>query len=161
PQLDVYYGDWRVGTLSDTDPLSFEYSDSWLHHTSAFFLPGVPLAPGRQNTESVSAVFDNLLPEGALRDYLGRQWHLSTTFSLLRELAGDTAGGLSIVAHGKKPRQPEYEKIGWKKLALLLNGEHAIPALDIHAKGARISLSGAQQKVLIALDSSGEPTLPL
>jgi HipA-like protein len=56
-------------------------------------LPGIPLAAGRSDSAAVSAVFDNLLPEGALRDYIGKQRHASTTFSMLREVAGDTAGG--------------------------------------------------------------------
>ena len=161
-QLDVYHDARLVGTLFDSDPLSFEYARDWLSTDGAFSLPGVPLAPGRTASEAVSALFENLLPEGALRDYISKQRHVSTTFSMLREVAGDTAGGLLILEHGQKPRPPAYEKVGWRKLAALLSGTRGGAAIDIGLKHARISLSGAQDKILIAIDDAdGEPMLPL
>jgi serine/threonine-protein kinase HipA len=159
-KLDVYYEMALIGSLFDTDPLSFEYAGRWIGRSDAFALPGIPLAPGPVATEAVAAVFDNLLPEGALREYIGKQKHVSTIFALLREVAGDTAGGLCILEAGTKQSPPSYEKLGWADLAALLAGKKTAAAIDLNVGDARISLSGAQDKVLIAIDDTGEPMLP-
>jgi serine/threonine-protein kinase HipA len=160
-RLDVYRGTALVGVLFDTEPISFEYSRQWLGKPDSFALPGIALASARAAGERVAAFFDNLLPEGALRDHIGKQRHASTLFALLREVGGDTAGGLLILREGDKPRKPRYRKVSWTDLAGYSSGKGKNAAVDIHAESARISLSGAQDKMLIALDEKGRPLLPL
>lgn len=124
-RLDVYHGALRIGSIFDTEPLSFEYSGRWLEKSNACALPGVPLGAGRMATDAVAAVFDNLLPEGALRDYLVRRRQASTVFALLKEVAGDTAGGLVILNAGDKPARSAYQKTTWQSLAALLDGQRS------------------------------------
>lgn len=54
-QLDLYLGTDQMGSLYDTEPPQFAYVDAWL---------------ARPQPTAVQAFFENLLPEGELRDYL-------------------------------------------------------------------------------------------
>ena len=159
--LDVYLGTALVGSVYDTQPLSFEYAQSWLPNPGRIQLANIPLRAGRIDNEFVLAYFDNLLPEGALREHISRQLHATSTFALLRAVAGDTAGSMVLLPSGQKPEPSGYELTSWAKLGHILRGDEGITAFDIKGRGARISLSGAQDKALIYIDSTGAPALPL
>ncbi len=106
-QLDVFFGDEHVGSIHDSSPLSFEYAPGWLAQEAAFPIAGVTLAPGLHEQPAVQAYFENLLPEGELRSDLGEQKKASTLFSLLLEVAGDTAGAFVILpARARRTRRP-------------------------------------------------------
>ena len=158
-ELDVFYGEEPVGTLYDSTPLAFEYSSAWLRRASRMTVAAIPLTAGRNDSAAVQAFFENLLPEGELRQYLAQQNKASTLFSLLREVAGDTAGGFVIMPGGQAPRAPTYEATSWEALAGLL-GRKSASAIDIKGRGARISLAGAQDKAVIAIFDDGVPRLP-
>ena len=96
-RLAVYLGDERIGTLFDTSPLAFEYSQSWLERGESTPIGGIGLAPGRSDSPDVEACFENLLPEGEVRRLIEKQKKASTPFSLLLEIGGDTAGGLVLL----------------------------------------------------------------
>lgn len=157
--LDVFYGEENVGTLHDLAPPAFEYSATWLACATPMAVAAIPLKAGRNDSAAVQAFFENLLPEGELRQYLAEQNKASTLFSLLREVAGDTAGGFVIVAGGKAPGAPTYEATSWEALAERL-GRKSASAIDIKVRGARISLAGAQDKASIAIFDDGVPRLP-
>ena len=141
-RLDVYYGSDLVGAVHDGAPLAFEYASTWLDGAQRMSLAAIPLQPGRQATPEVQAFFENLLPEGELRDYLAAQRKASTLFSLLLEVAGDTAGAFVLVAPGQTPEPPRYEATTWEAIAAIL-AKRSASAIDIHEQGARISLAGA------------------
>lgn len=157
--LDVFYTDERVASIHDTAPLEFEYTPEWLAHAEPMPVAGIPLARGRQSSDEVSAFLENLLPEGDLRTYIAEQKKASTLFSLLYEVAGDTAGSFVILAGGKRPEPPSYQATTWEALAKTLASKSA-SAIDIRGKHARISLAGAQDKAAIALFDDGVPRLP-
>ncbi|MFT3777610.1 MAG: type II toxin-antitoxin system HipA family toxin [Ottowia sp.] len=158
-RLNVYYGNDLVGTVHDSAPLSFEYAPGWLAGSQRFALAAIPLQAGSQATPEVQAFFENLLPEGELRDYLVVQRKASTLFSLLLEVAGDTAGAFVLLKPGQMPEPPRYEATTWEAIANLLTKRSA-SAIDINDQGARISLAGAQDKTSIALFDDGVPRLP-
>jgi serine/threonine-protein kinase HipA len=158
-RLDVYYERERVGFVHDSAPLAFEYADSWLQRTDRFAIAAIPLAPGRNDSAAVQAFFENLLPEGELRQYLAQQRKASGLYSLLLEVAGDTAGGFVIVPGGERPELPAYRPTTWKTIAAALENNSAA-AIDLRGGGARISLAGAQDKTSIALFDDGVPRLP-
>ena len=154
--LDVYYGSDLVGGVHDSAPLAFEYAPGWLGTSGGhqrMSLAAIPLQAGRQAAPEVQAFFENLLPEGELRDYLAAQRKASTLFSLLLELAGDTAGAFVLVATGKKPEAPRYEPTSWEAIAAIL-AKRSASAIDI------ISLAGAQDKTSLAIFDDGVPRLP-
>jgi serine/threonine-protein kinase HipA len=134
-RLDVYYGNDLVGTVYDSTPLTFEYALAWLGGAQRMSLANIPLRSGQQVTPEVQAFFENLLPEGELRDYLAAQRKASTLFSLLLEVAGDTAGAFVLVAPGQTPEPPRYEATTWETIAAHLTRRSAL------ALAARITAS--------------------
>ncbi len=159
PHLEVYFGDEQVGSLYDESPPAFEYTPAWLARTESMPLSAIALAPGRTHAAAVQAFFENLLPEGELRTYIAEQKKASTLFSLLLEVAGDTAGGFVILPAGQRPQPPSYKPTTWAELHARLDKASAA-AIDIKSEGARISLAGAQDKASIALFDDGPPQLP-
>jgi serine/threonine-protein kinase HipA len=158
-RLDVYYGTELVGTIHDTSPVAFEYAPSWLERPERMTVAAIALQPGRNESAAVQAFFENLLPEGELRHYLAEQRKASTLFSLLLEVAGDTAGGFLIVPGGQHPGPATYEATTWEAMAALL-GKKSASAIDLQGGDARISLAGAQDKTGIAIFDDGLPRLP-
>ena len=157
-RLDVYHGQDLVGAVHDSAPLAFEYAPGWLSGARRMTLAAIPPRPGRQDTPEVQAFFENLLPEGELRDYLATQRKASTLFSLLLEVAGDTAGAFVLVRPGQTPEAPRYEPTTWEAIAAIL-ADRTASAIDIHEEGARISLAGAQDKTSLAIFEDGVPRL--
>jgi len=156
--LDVYLGADLIARLHDSSPASFEYLPQWLDRPDARALGPLALQPGPQQGEQVDAVFENLLPEGELRAYLSEQRKAVSLFSLLLEVAGDTAGGIVLLPAGQQPQAPAYEKTSWPELARRIQDSSAA-AIDIKGQGARISLAGAQDKTSVAL-LDGDVFLP-
>lgn len=158
-RLDVYYGTELVGAIHDASPLAFEYAPGWLARPERMTIAAIALQPGLDDSAAVQAFFENLLPEGELRLYLAEQRKASTLFSLLLEVAGDTAGGFVIVPGGQHPELAAYETTSWAALAAILSRKSA-SAIDLRSADARISLAGAQDKTGITLFDDGRPRLP-
>lgn len=160
--LDVFYAEELIGTVFDTEPLSFEYAPTWLDRPKPllpFALSNIALRPGRLAESHVQAFFENLLPEGDLRAYLSVQRKASTLFSLLKEVAGDTAGAFVMLAQGQRPEAPRYEPTTWEHIAGTLKAKSAA-AMQVKGEDARISLAGAQDKATIAIFDGQTPMLP-
>ena len=159
PKLDVFLNDDLVGTIHDASPLAFEYASTWLARNYRLGISTIPLQPGLNDAAVVEACFENLLPEGELRHYLALRHKASTLFSMLFEVAGDTAGGFIILPSGQTPAAPVYEVSSWARLAARLGGASA-SAMDIKGSNARISLAGAQDKTSLAIFADGVPRIP-
>ena len=157
--LDVFYGTEVVGTVHDTSPLAFEYAPAWLNRKEVFPLSVIALGAGRSQSPQVQAFFENLLPEGELRRYLSEQRKASTLFSLLIEVAGDTAGAFVMLPHGQQPEAPAYEPTTWAALAKTVKTQSAA-AIQLQRANARISLAGAQDKASIAIFDGKTPLVP-
>ncbi len=148
--LDVFHDDECVGTLHDTDPVSFTYAPAWLARPQAFPLSAIRLQPGPIISPEVLAFFENLLPEGDLRVYLSQQRKASTLFALLREVAGDTVGAFVLLPQGQSPQPAMYEPTTWANLADTIRKKSAA-AIQSQGDSTRISLAGAQDKAAIAI----------
>ena len=157
--LDVFYGTQLMGSVHDRSPLAFEYAQAWLDRDDAFPLSVIKLQTGMVDSPHVQAFFENLLPEGELRSYLSEQRKASTLFSLLLEVAGDTAGAFVMLARGQKPETPEYVPTTWEALANTLRNKSA-SAIQFEGEDTRISLAGAQDKASIAIFDGKTPFLP-
>jgi serine/threonine-protein kinase HipA len=163
-QLDVYFGDHRVGSIYDLSPLAFAYAHDWLNRADSWPILGIPLKSGDQSGVLVEAVFENLLPEGELRSYITAQKKASSLFSLLLAVAGDTAGSFVILPSGHKPTVARYQKTSWAQLAASLHGAVGVnqgwSGKVSDDQGTRISLAGAQEKASVAIFTTAESTLP-
>ncbi|CAN7697902.1 MULTISPECIES: HipA domain-containing protein [unclassified Variovorax] len=158
-RLDLFHGEDHVAFIYDSSPLEFEYAPDWLARAERLPVAAIPPSPGRQHCDAVQVFLENLLPEGELRAYITEQKKASTLFSLLYEVAGDTAGGFVILPGGERPQPASYEATTWQALADFL-GSKSASAIDIKGRHARVSLAGAQDKASIALFEDGIPRLP-
>ena len=158
-KLDVFLNTELVGTIHDTSPLAFEYAPAWLTRAGKLGVATIPLQAGLNDSAVVAACFENLLPEGEVRHYLTLRSKASTLFSLLLEVAGDTAGSFITLPSGQTPAAAVYEAASWARLAARLGGASA-SAMDIKGSNARISLAGAQDKTSLAIFADGVPRIP-
>jgi HipA-like protein len=123
--LSIFFGDELVGTVYDASPLIFEYATSWLQRPQPWALSTISLQTGKYSSAAIEAFFENLLPEGDLRTYVAEQRQASTLFSLLREIAGDTAGGFVLLPDGQVPQPARYKPTSWGALATMIQARSA------------------------------------
>lgn len=159
--LDLYQDGRKVGRLFDERPLRFVYDDAWLGDSGVRpIAPSMPLQRGDQSNEAVHAFFENLLPEGHVRKFLQVSRHATTVFGLLRSVGGDTASGLTILPQGELPAPARYRPTTWADIAARFQ-QAGVPALVAeNVEGTRISLAGAQDKLLLTVMPDGSPVLP-
>lgn len=167
--LWVYAADSLVGTLHDTDPLSFTYSQAWLTKPDATPVHSdMPLAAGQNATPYVAAFFENLLPEGEPRKLISMREQVSTIFGLLARVGGESAGAYTLVPEGESLQAPVYQQLSWEQVDVLVHASSAQSAeraeIERGALGMprpRMSISGAQYKTLLYLDETGNPSRPM
>lgn len=164
-QLDVYSNDSLLGYLRDEgDKLQFCYSEAWLNNSQAFALSSAfPLTADRYQGHVVLSYFDNLLPEGSVRNFIAQSLHISAenVFGLLARFGGDTAGTLSFVAPGAQPsNHPQYLPIDPVHVKAIFKNSRGIP-FEVNNCQARMSLSGVQDKMTLYMTNDGQMYLPL
>ncbi|MDO8300691.1 type II toxin-antitoxin system HipA family toxin [Lacisediminimonas sp.] len=167
--LWVYVGEGRIGTLYPTDPLSFEYAHEWILAPGAVALhPEIPLLPGRIATPALHAFFENLLPEGEQRKLIGMRYQVSSIFGLLAKVGGDTAGSVVLVPENQQPAKAVYQDLTWEQVNALVHADaasarerEAIEAAAAGMPAPRISISGAQFKMLLLVTPDGMPHRPM
>jgi serine/threonine-protein kinase HipA len=161
--------DGLVGTLHHTDPLSFSYHDEWLSTPGAMPIhPDLPLGPGLLDSPYVAAFFENLLPEGDQRSVISMREQVSTVFGMLARVGGESAGAYTLLPEGEMPQPPVYQPLTWEQVRVLVHddGAHSEERAAIERAAQdmpqpRMSMSGAQFKVLLYLDEAGSPARPM
>jgi serine/threonine-protein kinase HipA len=107
---------------------------------------------------------DGLLPEGAVRSALARRWRLAENdvFGLLAIAGRDCAGAVAFVPE-EKVTAGEGESVRWldeSELEQLLDELPIRPLGDEPEQGIRISLAGAQEKLVVVIGQDGRVGLP-
>lgn len=167
--LWVHGPDGLVGTLYRSEPLAFSYSASWLGQAAATPVhPAIPLGEGRIDTPYVAAFFENLLPEGDQRELISLREQVTTVFGLLSRVGGESAGAYVLLPEGESPQAPVYQPLTWEQVDVLVHASGARAAereaIEQAARDMpqpRMSISGAQFKVLLYLDTQGHPARPM
>ncbi len=150
--LAVWRGAQRVGLL-DTTPngdVRFTYDPD----VAAADLPEhavglrCPVRARAYVGRDAEAVFENLLPEGGLRDALGQytKHDAGDTVGLLGAVGGECAGALHLWPDGKEPpKVPKYEALS----AAAMRTAFANAGGQLRQVAGRASLSGAQPKLVL------------
>ena len=163
-ELLVYIAGRQVGTLDETEgSLRFRYEPSYRLAPAAVPLsPWIPLEAEETLGSPVRNYFENLLPEGDLRELISKTIQVSqdNVFGFLERFGGDMAGDVSILLPGEQPGQRRYLPID-RSLIREWNENHSGKPLVLQAKDSRLSISGAQDKISLYLDTSGEFFLPV
>jgi serine/threonine-protein kinase HipA len=158
--LDVLVDGVIVGQLHDTNPLSFVYDLDCINGLrSSLFSSMIPVVTGVINNPGVTSFFENLLPEGDERSLIESRHHVSTIFGLLSKVGMDAAGSVVIIPHGEIDSKKEYMPVTWAELKQILDGS-GDAGLISGATSNVSAISGAQSKMLIAIDDHGNPLIP-
>jgi serine/threonine-protein kinase HipA len=95
-----------------------------------------------------AAIFENLLPEGSLRDALGQatKHDASDTVGLLGVVGGECAGALQLWPVAMEPPdEPQYDDVSGATLSTAFAGASG----QLRQATGRASLSGAQPKLVL------------
>lgn len=167
--LRVWFHETPVGSLSMNDDgrWGFQYESSWIAGRLFAVSPHLPmqnvLAPDLAHQRTVEWFFDNLLPEGSLRNKLATQEHLlkEDTWGLLSRYGRESAGALSVLPDNAKPSSKATliplslneleEMIQQSKAGIPLMAAHGVP---------RMSLPGTQEKLTVRKTQDGKLFLP-
>lgn len=178
--LDILLNDRRIGKLArlDGDRSIFTFDEAYLADEERPTLSlayrdqygGIINAPRAYQTQ-IEPFFSNLLPEGALRDYLARRAGIKPVreYLLLAQLGGDLPGAVKAVpveARGVQPEHPDEEGlVAHAKRALrfsLAGVQLKFSALRNRGKngGLTIPVSGTGGDWIVKLPSARHPDVP-
>lgn len=154
-KLVVWSEGHRVGELSSSQgKWQFIYDAFWIKNKQAYILsPHFPwqLNPfiDTTNDKRVAWFFENLLPEGSMREAMMRRSHLhkNDTLGLLSHYGEELAGALSIL-HDEAPYPSEqsYLALSRKNLRqMIINSKNS--TLLIANDDLHMSLAGVQNKI--------------
>uniref|UniRef100_UPI0039F72E21 HipA domain-containing protein n=1 Tax=Sulfuriferula sp. GW6 TaxID=3345112 RepID=UPI0039F72E21 len=110
-ELNVWFHESLVGGLSTNEDgrWGFQYDSQWIAERRFAISPHLPLANKSKNDlahqKTVEWFFENLLPEGVLREKLASEASLSQsdTWGMLAEYGQEGPGALSILPKSSKP----------------------------------------------------------
>jgi serine/threonine-protein kinase HipA len=160
-ELYGFINDRRVGVLSEEgDRWAWTYDPEWARDPLAFDLsPKLPRSEGRivdgASERQVQWYFDNLLPEESLRTIYSREAKLAAedAFGLLAYFGAESAGSLVLLSPGEEQtsasgRVPLSDEV----LSARIRNLPRVPL--IHDAPKRMSVAGAQHKLLVVLDGN-------
>jgi len=164
--LVIWWDDVVVGTLSQDrhGDLRFVYAGAWLVSDRTRLLSrSLPLRAETFDRRESRPFFGGLLPEADQRDAVAGALGVSrqNESALLEGLGGDVAGALTLLPEGLIPLSPSTENntaLTDDALATLLEELTERPMMA-GVQGLRLSLAGAQVKLLVVL-IDGKPALP-
>lgn len=144
-------------------------------HLGLAYLPGLadgdalslslPVRAEQYDEAALMPFFEGLLPEGRLREQLAVANRLEPTdvFALLREFGRECAGAVTITPEGEAAAAftSEVRWLSDGELAQKINDLEIRPLADEPAVNVRISMAGAQPKLIVVIDPDGRVGLPL
>tara|TARA_R110002126_G_scaffold173969_3_gene322577 strand:+ start:42237 stop:43178 length:942 start_codon:yes stop_codon:yes gene_type:complete len=169
--LYVIYENQRVGIFSRDDNLvsSFSYDEQWQIGKHSFPLSLVmPLSTQTFNNKITLSFFENLLPEGDVRDALERSHHIQGSFEFIEHFGQDCAGAVTITADeafSYNPHETTLKKIDIENIYEAISKKRSVVEVVSQMEPGYLSLAGAQDKFAailqnghIFLPSHGAPT---
>jgi serine/threonine-protein kinase HipA len=170
-KLGVYLSGERIGVLERRGPkrYRFAYDGAILarHGPGAIVLSAsLPTREEEFAPSQARPFFDGLLPEGAIRAGLAYSLEVSEEdgFALLAALGADCAGAVVVLPEGERPGAGagEVRPLSEADLSRLIEElpEHPL-GIDGRAGGARLSLGGIQEKLVLVRSPSGAYGQPL
>ena len=152
--LEIKQGQWK-----------FSYSTEWKDYAlSPIFPISTRAFEDTANTRTVEWFFENLLPEGRLRDLIALRDRIDPrdTWALLIRHGQDTAGALSLTPEGYTAATEEILiPLSQEALQEKIKASRArnLPLMASWDE-IRMSLAGAQEKLGLRIDTDGALFLP-
>lgn len=150
-RLWVFLSDHRVGSLDEQNGrLIFTYEP----RTTTPLSVNLPVQTEPFDDAQCHPFFSNLLPEGSWRQAVCRQLRIdeNNDFALLKSLGSECAGAVTLSEDPDwKPASGTYKRTTEEEIRRWVLNPAARPSLQA-TPGLRLSLAGAQDKLLIHLD---------
>ncbi|MDP1593559.1 MAG: HipA domain-containing protein [Gallionella sp.] len=152
--LEIKQGQWKFG-----------YSTEWKDYALSPTFPIIPRAfEDTANARTVEWFFENLLPEGRLRDLIASRDRIDPrdTWALLIRHGQDTAGALSLTPEGYSEATEEILiPLSQETLQEKIKASRArnLPLMASWDE-IRMSLAGAQEKLGLRIEADGALFLP-
>jgi len=169
--LYVYYENIHIGTIHRDNELNstFTYSSTWLKYSKNFALIlSMPLQKETFGNKITLSYFENLLPEGKIRDVLEKNYHAKGTFNFLNEFGSDCAGVIVISDKQKieeSVRLRPEKSIDLRTIFKAIEENSTIADTIAQMDHGYLSIAGAQDKFVAIyrdqkfyLPASGEPS---
>ncbi len=158
-KLVVYFQEKVVGHLEfdKEERLSFKYDSSWLSLEDRFPLSlALPLGEKTFSHLETKSYFENLLPEGEIKDLLEAHGKSSirSEFGFLQQFGGDCAGAFKILPENVKlskiarPRKELKLDVIYK----YLSEKKSLTDVILNKEGGKFSLAGAQDKFAVIFE---------
>lgn len=164
-RLNVFYEDLKVGELVRNEDLvySFQYQVEWLKNPKNFPLSlAMPLQEEAFGNRITLSFFENLLPEGEVRDAIARSHNVESSFEFLKEFGQDCAGAVIITEAEISPfKEGSTNKveIDMQKVFLAIEENQSVADVVADMEPGYLSLAGAQDK-FAAIYEDGKFYLP-
>lgn len=167
--LSVCLFDRPVGDLALLDGRSpedwyFTYRPDYLGLPTPVALSvSLPLQGKFHQGAAVRNWFCNLLPEGGVRDAIAARLRIAPQddFALLAAIGGECAGAVSIHSQGPRAQQWHADESDLESLLQLQGDDVGDGAWALLGTPLRLSLAGAQDKIVVVAEPDGVPRLPL
>jgi serine/threonine-protein kinase HipA len=164
-KLNVFYEDFKVGVLERNEDLvySFQYQEEWLKNPKRFPLSlAMPLQEESFGNRVTLSFFENLLPEGEVRDAIARGHSVESSYEFLKEFGKDCAGAVIIteseISPFKKGSSSKLE-IDMEKVYAAIEENQSVADVVADMEPGYLSLAGAQDK-FAAIYEDGKFYLP-
>jgi serine/threonine-protein kinase HipA len=151
-KLNVFYEEKKVGELKRDEELtfSFNYENSWLNDPKSFALSiALPLSPETFGNKKTLSFFENLLPEGEVREAIARAHNIESDFDFLKEFGEDCAGAVIVSADEVSPFKGNAQGkklIDMQKVYEAIDHNHSVADVISETDPGYLSLAGAQDK---------------
>lgn len=162
-ELIIHFHDQPCGVLHiEQERMRFSYLAEYLAAGGPPISVAMPCSQQSWPDANTFPFFENLLPEGAIRQLLAtRLGTAENNFSrLLTATGGDVAGAISIgpvTPHTPSPLPPALSD---QELGRVLEQIKTEPFLPDNQHGMRLSLAGAQNKLPVVIDDKAAIHLP-
>ena len=151
-ELNVFYEDVLVGILTRNDDLvfGFNYSKSWQQHSKAFPLSlAMPLTQNSFGNRITLSFFENLIPEGDVKENLERSHGITGVFDFLENYGKDCAGAIIVTDQKNYINSIDPEKtitIDMLKVYAAIDEKNSVADVIASMNPGYLSLAGAQDK---------------
>jgi serine/threonine-protein kinase HipA len=150
-KLNVFYETEKIGELirDEERVFSFRYTKDWLSYEKAFPLSlSLPLEDKAFGNKVSQSFFENLLPEGEVRDIIGRTHQVEGVFDFLKEYGQDCAGAIVVTTEEASHLAKGSEKveIDMEKIYQAITEHRSVVDVIADMNPGYLSLAGAQDK---------------
>jgi serine/threonine-protein kinase HipA len=150
-ELFVYYEEKKVGNIlvDEEEVYSFRYEKQWVTDKEAFPLSlALPLSDKIYGNKLTLSFFENLLPEGDVRNSIEKNKDIHGAYAFLKEFGSDCAGAIIISSHEMKnyAHSGESKELSLSKIEMAIENKRPVTELLSSMKPGYLSLAGAQDK---------------